>query len=207
MSFHGNLIKESGTLLQGVQCENSPRNSATVALMDLCYEHASAISLLLEHRKYGSALGLYRSCIEAYIRGVWLLNCASEHDVLEKINTQKKWLSLSVLVTQLTEKEDEFKFLNQYVKGKIKNVLDSFTHGMSRQILHRFDGETIKFRIADEDILFLERCMLFLFISPCNNCRSCKESRRRGQSLRVIQTNAKIRITNDHGFNILFLIR
>lgn len=161
MSFHGNLIKESGTLLQGVQCENSPRNSATVALMDLCYEHASAISLLLEHRKYGSALGLYRSCIEAYIRGVWLLNCASEHDVLEKINTHKKWLSLSVLVTQLTEKADEFKFLNQYVKGQIKNVLDSFTHGMSRQILHRFDGEKIKFRIADEDILFLERDACF----------------------------------------------
>uniref|UniRef100_UPI001EEAD561 hypothetical protein n=1 Tax=Vibrio fluvialis TaxID=676 RepID=UPI001EEAD561 len=63
--------------------------------------------------------------------------------------------------TQLTEKEDEFKFLNQYVKGKIKNVLDSFTHGMSRQILHRFDGETIKFRIADEDILFLERDACF----------------------------------------------
>ncbi|WP_171757626.1 hypothetical protein [Vibrio sp. 03-59-1] len=100
---------------------------------------------------------LYRSCVEAYIRGVWLLNCASEHDVLEKINTQKKWLPLSVLVDQLSEKEEEFKFLNQYVKGQVKNILGSFTHGMSRQILNRFDGEKIKFRITEEDINFLDK--------------------------------------------------
>ncbi|MUK51515.1 DUF6988 family protein [Aliivibrio fischeri] len=120
-------------------------------------QHGSSISLLLEHKKFGSALGLYRSCVEAYIRGAWLLNCASENDVLEKINTQKKWLSLSVLVGQLSEKEEEFQFLNQYVKGQVKNILDSFTHGMSRQILNRFDGDKIKFRITKEDIDFLER--------------------------------------------------
>lgn len=152
MSFYGNLIKESSTLLKGIKCKNSPRNSATVALMDLCYEHASSIILLIEHKKFGSALGLYRSCVEAYIRGVWLFNCASELDVLDKINTQKKWLSLSVLVTQLYEKEEEFKFLNQYVKGNVKNILDSFTHGMSRQIVSRFNGEKIKFRITEDDI-------------------------------------------------------
>ncbi|MFA0105141.1 DUF5677 domain-containing protein [Vibrio splendidus] len=157
MSFHENLIKESSAFLKGVKCKNSPRNHATVALMDLCYEHASSISLLLKHNKFGSALGLYRSCVEAYIRGVWLLNCASEHDVLEKINSQKKWLSLSVLVGQLSEKEEEFQFLNQYVKGQVKNILDSFTHGMSRQILSRFDGEKIKFRITESDINFLEK--------------------------------------------------
>ncbi len=157
LSFYGNLIKESSTILKGVKCKNSPRNSATVALMDLCYEHATSISLLLEHKKFGSALGLYRSCVEAYIRGVWLFHCASDHDVVEKINTQKKWHSLSVLVAKLSEEQEEFKFLNQYVKGQVKNTLDSFTHGMSRQILNRFDGEKIKFRIKDEDIEFLEK--------------------------------------------------
>jgi hypothetical protein len=50
-------------------------------LFDQVHEHHQAIQLLLRSSLDGSAFSLFRSIFETYVRGVWLLRCASEEEV------------------------------------------------------------------------------------------------------------------------------
>ena len=54
------------------------RNRAALAAFAIAQTHHHAIVLLSEFQLFASAFSLLRSCFEAYVRGQWLLNCASD---------------------------------------------------------------------------------------------------------------------------------
>ena len=61
-----------------LEAPSSVRNRAALAAFALTQTHHHAIVLLCEHGLFGSAFSLLRSCFESYVRGQWLLNCATD---------------------------------------------------------------------------------------------------------------------------------
>lgn len=64
------------------------RTRLAAGCLDIVLEHQKSIVLLIANLLFGSAASLVRLEFEAYIRGVWLLNCASELE-LEKFKKDK----------------------------------------------------------------------------------------------------------------------
>ena len=48
---------------------------------DVSLEYQKAIVLLIENKLIGSAFSLVRLQFEAYIRGLWLIRCATEPEI------------------------------------------------------------------------------------------------------------------------------
>ena len=158
------IIRDCNVLTVDAEFMRSPRNIAAMALFDLCHEHAESIDILCDLGRHSSSAALYRSCVEAYIRGSWVLNCASDEEVSNTLNSNKKGKSLSTLVDELIMDSQDYSFLTRYAKSSLKNILDSLSHGKSTQIAYRFDGETIGFKNDPEviELLVREACLFTL---------------------------------------------
>jgi hypothetical protein len=60
---------------------NTVRATTGVAILQLSLDIADAIVVLLEARLPGPALSLSRPLFEGYVRGYWLLRCASDAQI------------------------------------------------------------------------------------------------------------------------------
>jgi hypothetical protein len=60
----------------------SPRTRLAGACFAAVQEHHDAIATLIERKIYGSAFALVRVLFEAYVRGIWLANCATEREIV-----------------------------------------------------------------------------------------------------------------------------
>lgn len=121
----------------------SLKKAGALALFDLSHEHALSIVVLLERNNFGSAYALLRSCIEAYIRGVWLYKCAPEDKIGTFINKSKKWPSLSQQVKAIDQLLDTEGFFSGRFLGKTMGQLDALNHGVSLQIQRRLEDRSL----------------------------------------------------------------
>ena len=64
------------------------RRNLAMRCLDIAYRRYRSIVLLVEHGHYGSAFALVRIFSEAYMKGIWLWNCASD-EVIEKFPQRK----------------------------------------------------------------------------------------------------------------------
>ena len=64
------------------------RHNLAMRCLDIAYSRYRSIVLLVEHGHYGSAYALVRVFSEAYMKGIWLWNCASD-EVIEKFHQTK----------------------------------------------------------------------------------------------------------------------
>ena len=60
---------------------STTRARVASASFALAQEHHHSITLLVEHRLFGSAFSLLRSAYEAYVRGEWIWNCATDEQL------------------------------------------------------------------------------------------------------------------------------
>jgi hypothetical protein len=67
--------------LKIAQLSVSKRVQLAGACWHVALEHGQAIVMLTEDALHGSALALVRPVFEAYVRGMWLMHCASEKEV------------------------------------------------------------------------------------------------------------------------------
>jgi hypothetical protein len=160
------IIRQCNSLTAEIKCKRTPRNVTATVLFDLSYEHAASIDILCDQGRYGSAAALFRSCAEAYIRGSWVLYCATDVEVTNTLESNKKGKPLSTLVNELIIKDQGYDFLTRYAKSSLKNILDSLSHGKSTQIGHRFDGNSIGF-INDPEVIkvLIQEACLFSLLS------------------------------------------
>lgn len=160
------IIRDCNLLTIDVEFKQTPRNISAMSLFDLCHEHAESIDILCDLGRYASAAVLYRSCVEAYIRGSWVLHCAKEKEVSNTLHSNRKGKPLSTLVDELIRESQDYEFLTRYAKSSLKNILDSLSHGKSTQLAHRFDGKVLGFQNDPEVIeLFLREACLFTLLS------------------------------------------
>ena len=67
--------------IHSLDIPSGDRQAMAAALFDQVHEHHKAIQLLLKSSLVGSAFSLVRPTLETFVRGVWLLRCASEEEV------------------------------------------------------------------------------------------------------------------------------
>ncbi|WP_442596275.1 DUF6988 family protein [Parapusillimonas sp. JC17] len=125
------------------------------ALYHLSCEHASSMLLLIEAKKVGSALALARPAYDALLRGAWVSYCASA-DQIEQISDKKadfpgnKDISAGVEKAAPAELRSTLSVMHRAVPVAIRHGL---THGGVEQLMHRFDGTTIRANFSSDTVI------------------------------------------------------
>ena len=109
-----------------------------------------AILVLVDEDIYGSALALIRLQFEAYIRGLWLAQCASEGEVDKA--SRDKFPAIDGMIASL-EKPGllDSAFLSKIKSGAWKR-LNSLTHTGNQQIGPRLSKDGIGSYFDDDQI-------------------------------------------------------
>lgn len=152
-------IQESERLIQwldsnidGLDIPPNNRTRLAAGCLDMALEHQKSIVLLTAQSLFGSAASLVRLEFEAYIRGVWLLYCASELE-LEKFESDKIEKTLGQLIEDI-EKHEAFNVGTlSHVKSTSWATMNSFTHCGIYQVVRRNDGNEIIPNYTDEELV------------------------------------------------------
>ena len=125
------------------------RSVVAGTLFDVANEHAKGICTLFENKHDASAFALTRSLFETFIRGAWLLHCATDKEFdtfVQKDKVQlesKKSFSFGDMVLAVESKLDWPSTLSE-TKDHVWTALNSYTHGGQFQVTRRFDGRTVQ---------------------------------------------------------------
>ena len=144
-----NMLAFIDSKVDGLSMSNSDRNIAAGTLFDVANDHAKGICTLFEHHLYASAFALVRSLFETFIRGAWLLHCATENEVntfLQKDKVEldsKEKFYFDDMVKAIELARDWPKTLSE-IKSHAWDALNSYTHGGQHQISRRYNGSTIE---------------------------------------------------------------
>ena len=74
----GRLVAEIDVNTRNLVLPADRRSRMACGCLDLALEHQSGIAVLALHQLFGSAFALLRILYEAYVRGTWLMRCASD---------------------------------------------------------------------------------------------------------------------------------
>lgn len=154
-----NMMADIDQIVNAIQIhEASDREWVAGALFDVAADQAKGIHTCLENHLYASALALRRPLFESFIRGAWILYCASDSEFDRFLSNDKLLLdgaSRPATVKQLViEVEGQRKSLAPHLSDMWElggDQLNSATHGGVSQIFNRYDGHSIEPHISAED--------------------------------------------------------
>jgi len=138
--------------LDGLALDGDVRSRVFNVLLHLSLEHYSSTILLMRSRMNGSAAALLRPQYEAFMRGLYYLQCASEKEI-ELFIEGKEPKKLYKIVEQL---ESNFAIENNPITNiysSLKRKMHGFTHGGLEQLQRRFNGSEIIGNYSDEACL------------------------------------------------------
>ena len=137
--------------VNGLSVKTDDETRVVAACFDMVLEHQQAVTILTDFKLYGSAFTLARSAFEAYVRGVWLRNCATDEQWKEYLNDNFR--------TSFGKLIDDIEKLDAYSTGTLlaaKNscwdLLNSFTHTGLSQVYRRNTDEYIESNYSETDI-------------------------------------------------------
>lgn len=119
------------------------RDDWGVALLQHSWDVADAIIILLERDLPGPAWTLARPLRESFVRGVWILHCASDEQV--EHFRKGKCPSFPRLLEAMGN-HDEAKLHADWIRAQMKNkvVFHDFTHGGIEHVLRRIDENVVE---------------------------------------------------------------
>jgi hypothetical protein len=138
--------------IDGLPMASDQRLRLSAGCLHLAFDHHDAIILLVEHGIYGSAFALLRLIFEAYIRGIWLLHCASETD-LDKFEQDKFNRTFGSLIGDLEKHEAYSEGILSLVKQDSWNLLNSFTHSGFHHVRRRNTQNYIEANYPEGEIV------------------------------------------------------
>ena len=129
----------------GKNLPSKETNVAGVCLLQHSLDVADATIILLEHDLQGPAWTLARPLLESFVRGIWILQCASDEQV-ENFRNGKCPLFPELLKAMADH--DEAKLHADWVRAQTKNkdIFHDFTHGGIEHAMRRItkkDEETV----------------------------------------------------------------
>lgn len=132
--------------LKGVKIDG--KSVLAINLLNLCNEHVRSIATLLNLRLEASAMALFRSGVEALIRGLWVFECLELSKVSKyaESDSNSDWPSFDKMIQDI-----DLTTFDRY-KGRSFGLMNSFTHGTSQQILRSFDGKVIHFSLTRKEL-------------------------------------------------------
>lgn len=146
------LIEWFDRKIDGLAIPSTLRSRLSCGCLDMAMEHQKAIVILTANRLNGSAFALLRLLFEAYVRGAWLHQCASDED-LTRFSNDKLDKKFGSFITDL-EKLDGF---NSGVLLKAKaaswNRMNDLTHTGPQQVIRRNTATTIEADYSEAEIL------------------------------------------------------
>lgn len=135
--------QELWNLVDGLVIDGKQRNAVSAALQHLSVEHHNAIVTLVSEGNAGSAFALLRPQLEAYIRGVWINDCATDAQIESFLDgkrpPEKKDLLIALNKTE-THGDGTLHFLN----GPIWGDFCDFTHGGAIQVKARVSNGDVR---------------------------------------------------------------
>lgn len=159
--------KEIGSWLHSktnnISVPNNKRTVMAVALFQQAVDISDGIVLLFDNNLPGPAMALARPLHEGYVRGLWLLEHASEEKV-EKF-AEGKCPNFPALLKDIGDAPETG---GKFIKGMTDLNLDSFhdlTHGGMEHVVRRYSESAIEPNYAEEEIVNLikarnQYCML-----------------------------------------------
>jgi hypothetical protein len=154
-----NVVEESEELaiwlhakIDGMAVPNHERSRMATGCFNVVIEHQHAVALLIRHKLYGSAFALARSTYEAYIRGVWLRNCATNQQIQDFLEDKLNPV-FSALISDIEKIDGYTEGVLSTVKKENWNLLNSFTHTGFNQVIRRNTDKYIEPNYTDEDII------------------------------------------------------
>ena len=85
LSTYKDVARSCWSSTQELTVPNDDRSRLSLGLLQLVQEHHASIVILIQHQQYGSAFALLRPLYEAYVRGVWLAQVASDREFSREI--------------------------------------------------------------------------------------------------------------------------
>jgi len=152
------LIQQSEVLIQsldqridGLEIPTDLRSRLAAGCLDAALEHQKAIVLLAAKQLHGSAFSLIRVIFEAYIRGIWLHQCATETDIENFMNG--KVPTISKLLTAIEKKDGFESGVLSNAQRQSWKAMNGFVHSGFDQVVRRHTETTIEPNYGEEEIL------------------------------------------------------
>lgn len=127
------------------------------ALFTIVHEHHQAIVVLLEGQLYGSAAALLRCIFESYVRGAWVLQCASSKDISDFQKDKWKEGPFEDRLKELEAVDSVAHGGLVHLKTTAWTALNSYTHSGMRAVSRRFFGNDLIPSYAPKEIAEIER--------------------------------------------------
>lgn len=134
---------------EGAQFQVSDRNRFAAGLLAQVHEHALAIRLLLSQdvpgRMFGTVCALIRPVLEGLIRALWILDCATEDVVAQRIaNDDAAWRPD---VWGMADAVDAQLHTNAFYRGLLDryyNAMCSYSHGGMRVVANHISEDGVE---------------------------------------------------------------
>ncbi len=139
--------------IHGLEIPSGDREAMAAALFDQVHEHHKAIQLLLESSLVGSAFSLVRPTLESFVRGVWLLRCASEEDVENFKKDKIVDKSFGDLIKEIEARPGYDVDVLSKVKTEGWSAMCSYAHGGYLQAVRRITPTQITGNYSEDEML------------------------------------------------------
>jgi uncharacterized protein DUF6988 len=133
-----------------------PTNDRAVIVaccLDVALEHHKSIVLTTTESYYGSAFALIRLEFEAYVRGVWLSNCATDKEVERFKKSDKLDRKFGDMIADIEALEAFDVGVLSKIKRESWNTMCSFTHTGRLQVVRRLTTTEIAPSYPEEEVV------------------------------------------------------
>lgn len=176
----------------GKDVPNSVRATTGMAILQLSLDIADAIVILLEARLPGSALSLGRPLFEGYVRGYWLLRCASDSQI-EAFNNGTCPKFPNLLKAIGTDPESGAAWIHANAKANMVAFHD-LTHGGNEHVKRRMSSSGVEPSYPNVELEALVKLGIEIririgaeLLSLMNDKAATEELNRKASALRASQ--------------------
>jgi len=154
---------------------SSPRTKISSTCFLIALEHHQAILLLISQDApfHTSAFTLIRSVFETYIRGLWLLKCASDEELNNFIQGSPPPAFQKLINSIETACGFDIKHFTD-IRSQSWSIMCDYTHTGDQQIRKWNNLDTIEPNHSDKEVkelLIFTSALALLSVVPTNQCR------------------------------------
>lgn len=126
--------------------------SVASELLIMSIEHAQGVRLLLAEKHYQSAAALRRVIFETYMRGIWILNCASDSEVKQFVKSGEIAKDFKTLIKDVEKTHQLPDFFSKIREKLWYDLLCSFNHNAAMQFKKGPKGRVVRRSYSEKDI-------------------------------------------------------
>jgi len=136
-----------------IELSADERSLIAIGCFDIVLEHQASIALLHSYKHYGSSLALLRPLAESFVRGLWLLQCATEKDLrIFKKDNDDKAFGFSKLIRDIETNIGTPSGVLSAFKAASWSTLCSFTHTGFHQVSRRHSPGKVEENYSEAEL-------------------------------------------------------